>query len=83
MTKKEVTPIEPGEAGEFFKKFQSSKYEKDTVTSDVLAAWLGSKKCVLLIDCRSFGISDKKKLKGALLMRCSSIKIRRCKGAEK
>jgi len=70
MTKKEVmTPIEPGEA--------------ETVTSDVLAAWLGSKKAVLLIDCRSFGISDKKKLKGALLMRCSSIKIRRCKGAEK
>jgi len=67
MTKKEVmTPIEPGEA--------------ETVTSDVLAAWLGSKKAVLLIDCRSFGISDKKKLKGALLMRCSSIKIRRCKG---
>jgi len=54
--------------------------EEETVTSDVLAAWLGSKKSVLLIDCRSFGISDKKKLKGALLMRCSSIKIRRCKG---
>ena len=64
-----------------FSFFYSSIAE--TVTSDVLAAWLGSKKAVLLIDCRSFGISDKKKLKGALLMRCSSIKIRRCKGAEK
>lgn len=54
--------------------------EEETVSADVLAVWLASKKSVLLIDCRSFLISDKKKLKGALLMRCSSIKIRRCKG---
>ena len=52
----------------------------ETVTSEVLAVWLGSKKSVLLIDCRGFLSHDKKKLKGALAMRCNSIKIKRCKG---
>ena len=51
----------------------------ETVTSDILAAWLHSKKSVLLIDCRGF-LSQDKKLRGALKMRCNSIKIKRCKG---
>jgi len=52
---------------------------EETVTSDILAAWLHSKKSVLLIDCRGF-LSQDKKLRGALKMRCNSIKIKRCKG---
>ena len=52
----------------------------ETVTSDVLAVWLGSKKSVLLIDCRGFLSQDKKKLRGALAMKATSIKIKRCKG---
>jgi len=54
--------------------------EEETVSNEVLAVWLGSKKSVLLIDCRGFLSQDKRKLRGALAMRCNSIKIKRCKG---